>query len=73
MSVKPLSVFKPLLMSLALFSATAAYAADEFDMYVSDVAILQIKEIQTELKITEGQRVAMNSHAEWLNRRKSVV
>lgn len=73
MSVKPLSVFKPLLISLALFSAVAANAADEFDMYVSDVAILQIKEIQTELKITEGQRVAMNNHAEWLNRKGGAI
>lgn len=67
MLVRPLSVFKALVPSLVLCAAVTARATDEFDMYVSDVAILQIKEIQKELKITEGQRASMNNHAKWLN------
>lgn len=67
MSVRPLSVFRALVPSLVLCATVSVRAADSFDMYVSDVAILQIKEIQKELKITEGQRASMNNHAQWLN------
>lgn len=67
MLVRPLSVFKALVPGLVLYASVTVRAADEFDMYVSDVAILQIKEIQKELRITEGQRVAMNNHAQWLS------
>jgi hypothetical protein len=44
--------------------AVAAVAQDAFDAHVSDIQILQLKEIQTELKVTDAQRTAMNRHAE---------
>ncbi|MCH8979699.1 MAG: hypothetical protein IH945_10735 [Armatimonadetes bacterium] len=48
--------------------AASAFAADEFDMYVADIAILQAKAVRTELKITDTIRAAMNKHAAWLDK-----
>lgn len=54
-------------VAVAIVAAASAIAADEFDMYVADVAILQAKAVQTELKITDAIRAAMNKHATWLD------
>ena len=54
-------------VAVAIVAAASAIAADEFDMYVADVAILQAKAVQTELKITDAIRAAMNKHASWLD------
>lgn len=48
-------------------AVATALAADEFDMYVADVAILQAKAIQVELGITDAVRAALNKHATWLD------
>ena len=48
-------------------AVATAFAADEFDMYVADVAILQLKAVQAELGITEAVRAALNKHATWLD------
>jgi len=48
-------------------AVATAFAADEFDMYVADVAILQAKAIQVELGITDAVRAALNKHATWLD------
>jgi hypothetical protein len=50
-----------------------AAAADEFDAYFSDIGILQLKPVQQELKVTEGQRLAMNKHADWLNAQSQAI
>jgi hypothetical protein len=45
-------------------AAAVGFGQDAFDAHAADVQILQLKEVQTELKITDGQRTAMNQHAE---------
>jgi hypothetical protein len=55
-----------ILLTVTACTGVAA-AADEFDAYFSDIGILQLKPVQQELKVTEGQRQAMNKHADWLN------
>ena len=55
--------------AVAIVLAAPAVAADEFDLYIADVAILQAKAVQKELKITDATRTAMNKHAVWLDSR----
>jgi hypothetical protein len=54
--------------AMALFGLAALAGAqqDAFDFYFADVTILQLKPIQSELKVTETQRINMNKHADWL-------
>lgn len=54
------------LVALGAFAAQAAFAQNEFDFYFADIAILQQKPIQAELKVSEAQRANMNKHADWL-------
>lgn len=59
---------KALLAGLTLAAAVGAQAApDAFDKYASNIAILQDKVIQKELKINEAQRAKLNKHASWFN------
>jgi hypothetical protein len=48
-------------------AATSSSEIDDFDAYIADIQILQDKNVQAELGITEGQRTAMNKHADWFN------
>jgi hypothetical protein len=50
------------LIVLALSPLLAS--ADQFDRHVADITLLQVKEVQTELKITETQRKKMNGFAD---------
>ena len=59
--------------AVAIVVAASAFAADEFDMYVADIAILQVKAVQAELKITAAIREALNKHADWLDSRGANV
>jgi len=61
-----LSARTALLLSSALF--TTISLADAFDERTSNVALLQSKAVQTDLKISEAQRKKMNVHAEWFNK-----
>lgn len=61
-----------LLTALAL-SAMSQAVVDEFDAYIADISILQLKPIQTELVVTEAQRNAMNKHADWFNAQSQAV
>jgi hypothetical protein len=45
--------------------AAAQTKADPFDAHCADIALLQAKPVQTELKITAAQRSQMNQHATW--------
>lgn len=56
--------FHNALLGLLLLAAPVAHAADDFDYHIASVVLLQLKEVQTELKITEAQRAKMNKHAE---------
>jgi len=51
--------------TLAVVAAAPAQARDSFDVHCADVVILQSKQVQSELKITEAQRGQMNQHAAW--------
>jgi hypothetical protein len=56
-----------LALLFALLCAVATAAAqkmDPFDFHVADVGILQVKQVQAELKVTEAQRGRMNQQAE---------
>ncbi|MCH8980167.1 MAG: hypothetical protein IH945_13150 [Armatimonadetes bacterium] len=67
MRTSPTSHFKAGFVALSFLASASAVAADEFDRYIADVAILQAKAVQTELKITDAIRAAMNKHAVWLD------
>lgn len=55
---------RPFFLSLLMALAVAASAQiDPFDYHCADVVLLQAKEVQTELKITEAQRAKMNEAA----------
>jgi hypothetical protein len=47
--------------------AASAQKMDEFDFYASNLNLLQMKEIQQELKVTTAQRASLNKHADWFN------
>jgi len=53
-----------LLLPVAIALPIIAQGADEFDKHASDIQILQVKGIQTELGITAGQRTKMNGYAQ---------
>jgi hypothetical protein len=48
----------------ALVVPALAFGADAFDKHSSDIQILQVKGIQTELGVTPGQRTKMNTYAQ---------
>lgn len=55
---------RPIFLSLLMALAVAASAQiDPFDYHCADVILLQAKEVQTELKVTEAQRSKMNDAA----------
>ena len=58
-------------LSVAVLLAASApgiwAAPDPFDVYVANIEILQAKPVQSELKITDAQRAALNKHADWYN------
>lgn len=54
------SLFLPLLMATAV---TVSAQVDPFDYHCADVILLQAKQVQTELKVTEAQRGKMNDAA----------
>lgn len=54
------SLILPLLMASAV---TASAQVDPFDYHCADVILLQAKQVQTELKVTEAQRGKMNDAA----------
>lgn len=56
-----------LILGLALASTSAV--AQSFEEKVSDMALLQSKEVQAELKITEETRAKLNVHAENFNKK----
>jgi hypothetical protein len=58
--------------ALAALGALSS-AQDEFDSYFADIAILQLKPVQTELKVTEAQRAKMNQHADWLKTQGAAI
>ncbi len=60
------TVKRLIFLAALLAAAPAVLAADEFDAFFADITILQLKPIQTELKVTETQRANMNKHATWL-------
>lgn len=39
--------------------------ADDFDYHVASLVLLQVKEVQKEVGISEAQRKKLNTHAEW--------
>jgi transcription termination factor NusB len=51
----------------AVLAVLAWAAADPFDVYVSNIEILQSKAVQADLKISDAQRAALNKHADWYN------
>lgn len=59
-------LLRPLFLAPVLLMASFA-TADAFDERVANVALLQAKPVQTELKITEAQRKKMNTHADAFN------
>ncbi|MCH7945820.1 MAG: hypothetical protein IIC73_07385, partial [Armatimonadetes bacterium] len=69
MRFAPTSHLRASFVALACVAAASALAADEFDMYVADIGILQDKAVQAELKITAAIRQALNKHAVWLDSR----
>lgn len=56
------------LAALALIPMSVAWAQDAFDLYVANVALMVIKPVQKELKVTEAQRAKMNVHADAYNK-----
>ncbi len=50
------------------FSVTqVAFAQASFDRQIADVTLLQVKEVKSDLKVSEAQRAKMNKHAEEFN------
>ncbi len=66
--------FRTFLSTVILASASLGLAqAVSFDSYASNLALLQDKQIQTELGVTEAQRKTLNTHAEWYNGQTALV
>lgn len=60
---------RPLTLLTTLLATSLSMAqADAFDKHVASVEVLQAKPVQSELKISEGQRAALNKHAAWYNK-----
>jgi hypothetical protein len=57
------SYARTLLFLFACFAAVGAFA-DSFDAKVASVILLQLKPVQKEIGLTEGQRTAMNKFAD---------
>lgn len=55
------------MLCLAVF----ARAADSFDLEIADIALLQDKAVQTEVKVTPAQRNKMNAFAEEFNKKNN--
>ncbi len=55
---------------LFISSLSSAQKFDEFDYHFADVSILQLKPVQTDLGLTDGQRSKMNEHADWFGAQK---
>jgi len=56
---------RPLLLTLLVALATTGFAQlDPFDYHCADVVLLQAKEIQTDIGVTEAQRKKMNDAAD---------
>lgn len=53
----------PIFALFAMATCVQAQAQDPFDYHCADIGILQVKQIQTEVGITEAQRKAMNDAA----------
>lgn len=53
----------PIFALFAMAISVQAQAQDPFDFHCADIGILQVKQIQTEVGITEAQRKAMNDAA----------
>lgn len=60
---------KRTLASLLGLVAMASVMADDFDRKIAGMPLLQDKNVQTELKITEAQRKKMNAHADAFNKK----
>lgn len=56
-----------LLLAAGAAMAASAQKMDEFDFYASNLNLLQMREIQAELKVTAAQRASLNKHADWFN------
>lgn len=55
------------MMAVVLVGALGGFASADFDTDVANIALLQSKKIQTELKVTAAQRATLNKHADWFN------
>lgn len=47
--------------------AGAAFSHADFDYEVSNIGLMQAKEVQKDMGISEAQRAKLNKHADWLN------
>lgn len=54
---------------IATVSLSVLAAADSFDNKMASVQLLQDKRVQSDLKVTDAQRKAMNAHAEAFNKK----
>lgn len=52
-----------ILALIAMTTSVQAQAPDPFDFHCADIGILQVKQVQSEVGITEAQRKAMNDAA----------
>lgn len=55
---------KRALLPFFCLSLAAIGSADDFDFHVGSLVLLQVKEVQKELGVTEAQRGKLNKHAE---------
>ncbi len=55
------------LLATVLVASAASFASADFDSDVANIALLQSKPIQTELKVSAAQRATLNKHADWFN------
>jgi hypothetical protein len=59
--------FKLAASAALILAATVGFAApDAFDKYAANIGILQLKEVQAELKVSQAQRDKLNKHAKWV-------
>jgi len=67
--MREVMLFSARILSVIAASTSVAIGfADAFDERTANVALLQDKRVQTDLKISEAQRKKMNTHAEWFNK-----
>ncbi|MCW5937869.1 MAG: hypothetical protein KIT11_11260 [Fimbriimonadaceae bacterium] len=61
-------------LALLLAASLSAWAQDTaFDRHVASVELLQSKAIQSELKVSDSQRAALNKHADWYNKQTADI